>query len=281
MKLAVPIAAILAVGALAFAVGTAADAAVIIWVTENTDGSNPPSPDDVGWTDLLSAQGHTVSRRNMTSLDAGKIADMEAADLVMVSRDTNSGNYTQGSEVSDWNGISTPLMLMSQYLTRNSRWKWVNTGGTPNNSDGDLQVIETGHPIFQGVALGPGDTLDFASSQTPVTAASIGNGTLLATDDDNSNIAIALWDPGSEFYSGSGQTAGDYRVFFGAGVNGNNPKGAFNLTPDGEQVFLNAVDFLLPGQAIIPEPSTLLIWCGLASLGIGGWRRRRSDCRCE
>ena len=27
----------------------------IIWITENTDAGNPPSPDDIGWTDLLSS----------------------------------------------------------------------------------------------------------------------------------------------------------------------------------------------------------------------------------
>jgi len=277
MKFVAPIATLLAVGALVL-LGAPANAAVIIWVTDDTDASNPPSPDDIGFKNVLEANGHTVDRRTgrpWRSLDAGEIADLNAADLVIVSRDTDSGQYDDGSEPTVWNGITTPLMLMSQYLTRSSRWKWLNTGHTGGTNDGDLKIIDTGHPIFQGVALDPDDTLDIATSGTPRTGTNAGNGHLIATDADSSNITIALWDPGTEFYSGAGQTAGDYRMFFGAGVNGNNPKGGYNLTAAGEQVFLNAVDFLLPGPTIIPEPSTLLIWAGLLGLGICGWRRRR------
>ena len=48
---------------------TGAGAANIVWITENTDAANPPSPDDVGWTDLLTANGHAVVRRDVRDLD--------------------------------------------------------------------------------------------------------------------------------------------------------------------------------------------------------------------
>lgn len=274
------LAIILTIGFLLAAVGPA-QATTVIWVTDDSDGSNPPSPDDIGWADLLTAQGYTVDRRTgqpWRSLDAAEIADLNAADLVIVSRDTDSGQYDDGSEPTDWNAITTPLMQMSQYLVRSSRWKWLNTGGISGTGDGVLEVIDTGHPIFQGVTLGAGDTVDIATSSTPLgDATSAGNGQLLAIDPDNNGVAIAFWDTGTEFYSGAGQFAGGPRMFFGAGLDGNNPKAGYNLTADGELVFLNAVDFLAP-QAVIPEPSTfVLAVLGLLGLGLFGWRKRASS----
>ena len=251
------------------ALGAAAEATTIVWVTENTDASNPPSPDDVGFTDLLTAEGYDVVRRNMTVLDAGKIAEMEAADLVMVSRDASSGSYTQSGEVAAWNGLSTPVMLLNQYLVRRNRWKWLNTTSYPGTGDGVLEVTDPGHPIFQGVTLAVDDLVDIATSTTPAGGTSDpGNGLLLAVDPDNGNIAIVSWYPGQEYYAGSGQTAGGYRMFFGAGLDGNNPKGGYNLTADGETIFLNAVGYM----TTIPEPASLaLLGLGLAALA----RRRR------
>ena len=48
---------------LLFLLAFPAGGATIVWITEDTDAVNPPSPDDSGWTDLLSAQGHTVIRK--------------------------------------------------------------------------------------------------------------------------------------------------------------------------------------------------------------------------
>ena len=77
---------VLVIGLL-LAFGWAAHAEMIVWVTDNTDAGNPPSPDDIGWANLLTAQGHTVDRRTgqaWRSLDASEIADLNAADLVIV-----------------------------------------------------------------------------------------------------------------------------------------------------------------------------------------------------
>ncbi|MFW5693441.1 MAG: hypothetical protein ACOCWL_04425, partial [Thermoguttaceae bacterium] len=228
------------------AAGFAAQAGVVVWVTENTT-SSPPSRDDSGWTDLLAAEGHSVSRVDARNLTTTLIDQMNAADLVIVSRDTNSGNYVNGTEMADWNAITAPLMLQSQYLAGSGRWRWLNTGSNMGTGDGVLEVVDTVHPIFQGITLDPGDQVDLATSSTPLSGTTnVGNGQLLAVDPDNDNVAIAFWDTGTEFYSGSGQTAGGPRMFFGAGYNGSNPKGGYNLTAAGQTVFLNAVDFLAP-----------------------------------
>lgn len=56
------------------------------------------------------------------------------------------------------------------------------------------------------------------------------------------------WNAGQDYYEG-GPTAGAPRMFFpsGAGENSNNPvDGVFNLTSEGEIMFLNAVEYMLP-----------------------------------
>lgn len=264
--------ALVLIGALVFlAVPASAD---IIWVTENTDASNPPSPDDVGWTDLLTANGYTVQRRaDMKTLDAGKIADLEAADLVIVSRDTNSGAYDDGTEVTDWNSISTPLIQLNQYLSRRTRWKWFDGTNTGGSSSPTLEAVDPTHPIFNGVALDPSDQVAFSTSNTPVgNTTGVGNGTLLAIDPGNNRPRIVLWDAGTEFYSGAGQVAGGQRMFFSGGVNGNNPKGALNLTPAGEQIFLNAVDFLTGAPPPPPPPPSSYSEAVLADGPVAYWR---------
>lgn len=66
------------------------EAANILWVTDNNAGDNT-------FTDHLAALGHTVDIRDnaggtgMRTLDAAKIAALDAADLVIVSRQADSG----------------------------------------------------------------------------------------------------------------------------------------------------------------------------------------------
>ncbi|MFP6898992.1 MAG: hypothetical protein VCA38_20565 [Roseibacillus sp.] len=232
---------------------TGAGAANIVWITENTDAANPPSPDDVGWTDLLTANGHAVVRRDVRDLDVnpGAVTDLNAADLVIVSRDTNSGNYNNGGaggvEATAWNGLTSPLILMSSYLARSSRWKWFNNTGNPGHS-GNMDVLDPGHAIFAGITLDANDEFTAIESGnvnlTGSPLASAGNATVLASAPNGGNIWIALFDAGVEFYAGSGQTPAATRMWFSGGITNNNPKGGENFNAGGETAFLNAVTFL-------------------------------------
>jgi len=243
----------------------------VIWVS----GSTGDPDHDKGWTDLLTANYCNVSRKKYETLNASKIAAMEAADLIIVSRDTNSGAYDDGSEVGQWNGITTPLILMNQYIARKNRWKWVNNNNTPGTAK-DLHAEDTGHEIFDGVALDGFDNVDILDEsvgvgQLPrVNIGGTNNGTVLATPEGTTGQAlIVLWDTGTKFYGTGGQTAGGPRMFFGAGNNSNNPKGGYNLTAEGEELFLNTVSFMA-----IPEPLTMLA-VGLSLTGLGAYVRKR------
>jgi hypothetical protein len=225
----------------------------IIWITENTDAGNPPSPDDIEWTDLLSAAGHAVTRRNdIQNLDTNDAAlpDLEAADLVIVSRDTNSGNYSSNAtEIDRWNALTTPLIVMNPQVVRaTDRWRWFASGVLANATGFTIHVEEPGHPIFAGIALDANNQFDIADIgvTNPIASTTAGNGTILATDPGNANVWIASWSVGAEFWQG-GPTAGGPRIFFGAGagIDTDNPKGGENFTADGVKAFLNAINLLI------------------------------------
>lgn len=233
-------------------------AADIIWVTGNTDAASEPSPDDSGWTDLLAAAGHNVERWDIRTLDTDDFAldAMEAADLVIFSRDSNSGDYNNNAlERQRWNGISTPLIQMSSYLVRQNRWVWFGNNGVPLAGNTTMFLDVPDHPVFEGLTVDglgeitvvDGDEFGIPVEDFNLTAATdAGNGTVLGTEPFSGNVWLALWEAGVEFFDGSGEIAGGRRVWFGGGVADNDPKGGENFSADGEQLLLNIVDFLVP-----------------------------------
>ncbi len=243
------------------------NATTIIWVSDAYDDNADGQPDDQGWIDVLEANGYTVdtSFRNQEArtLDDTKIAAMNAADLIIVSRNSNSGDYaTDAAEVTQWNSITTPLMLQAMHIIRNSRWMWVDTTTLPNLSDSSIDIVEPSHPIFAGVPDGAQLLDGDVGPTTFVGISDMGNGTLLAQVAGEVDTSwIAEWQPGVEFYPGAGQFAGGPRMMFCAGTQEAAPttgRGVYNLTPDGEILFLNAVRYLTGGarvKASGPDPA--------------------------
>jgi len=215
-------------------------AADIIWVDEGAiQGFD-------GWRDLLEGDGHTVERMSdMRTLDDAKIDAMNAADLVIVSRDTDSGSYDDGEEIDQWNGLAVPLIQTSSYLVRSSRWQWLNDTTTPEIGATDNMLIVEDHPIFAGIGS-VGDEIAMANTATNLTGATDGgNGLVLATHTDG-RLWITLWEEtGTSFYDGTSQSPAAARMWFaaGEGINGDT-KGAMNLTKEGQAIFLNAVAYL-------------------------------------
>ena len=241
-------------------------AANIIWVSDAYDDNADGEPDDQPWMDLLEANGYTVdaSFRNQEArnLDDDKIAALNAADLIIVSRNSDSANYaSDATEITRWSSITAPLMLQAVHIARNTRWLWVNTESLPNLSDSSIDIIEAGHPIFAGIPDGAQITVGDVGPTTFVGITDMGNGTLLAQVEGQDATWIAEWETGVEFYPGSGQFAGGPRLMFCAGTQESAPdigRGEYNLTPVGEELFLNAVRYMLGGareQAYGPNPA--------------------------
>lgn len=249
---------------LSFCMMASANAATIIWVSGAFDDNADGEPDDQEWIDKLEAEGYTVdlSFRNAegNTLDDDKIAALNAADLIIFSRNSNSGDHIDGDEITQWNSITTPMINSSTHLIRNSRWLWLDTTALATLSDSAISIVDASHPIFAGV---PDKAQILDGDVGPSSFPSIndvGNGVLLAQVDGTGEVWIIEWETGVEFYPGAGQFAGGPRMLFCAGTQESAPdigRGEYNLTPEGETLFLNAVRYMLGEEqktASNPEP---------------------------
>ncbi len=272
--------------ALAFCLALPVKAVDIIWVSDGYDDSGNGVSDDLPWVDMLTAQGYNVDYQLVAigngywrTLDDAKIAALNAADLVIVSRNLDSGSYDDGQEITQWNSLTSPQILLSTHVARNSRWKVLNTADTPSGVP-VLQAVDSAHPVFAGVALdanGQVQAMTGGDGSFPGTA-DAGNGTVIAKRADTGAIWIATWPAGVEYYAGAAQTTGGPRMFFVAGTQevaatATAPaigRGENNLTAEGEKIFLNAVAMYAP----LPEPVYDVTSPGDAVLGVpndGDW----------
>jgi hypothetical protein len=232
---------------------------------------------------FLYSEGHCLDIRPnyWKNLDPNKIAELNAADLIIFSRTTNSAYYDDGDEKTQWNSLTTPLLQMNAYFARNSRWEWVNYWNTTNDTAAVyLKPVIPGHPIFSDVLLnvsGAGSTPypppehEIMSMIDPNVASGItsfidttnmGNGQLIAKPAAFEMGWIAEWDASVEFFEGAGEYAGARRMLFCAGTQEiqfvdpdtqeviTTAQGELNLTAEGLQIFRNAIAYLL-----LPEPT--------------------------
>jgi hypothetical protein len=228
----------------------------IILVSEALDNDADGILDDQGLADWLVGEGYNVDvqRGNWMVLDADKIAALNAADLIIVSRASNSGNYaSDADEISQWNSVTTPIILTNAYIARNIRWLWVDSETILNLDSPIMQAVLPDNPIFEGVAieadnivLAIDDTIGTGQSSF-IAPADLGNGTLIAQSIDGLPW-IVEWEAGVEYYAGAGQVPAAKRMMLVAGTQevGATPQGAFNLTADGEKILRNAIKMMLP-----------------------------------
>ena len=261
---------------------TALQGADITWVSfHDTDG---PSADaaaaglsaaaDIGYTDLLSANGHSVTRfPTHEPLTAGEIDQLNASDLVIISRSVNSGHYDPPT---DWNTqVTAPAIIMSGYLLRSSRLN-LTDGTTMVDTEGPLTLSadDPTHPVFDGITLDANTTLGNVLTENgalqrgiSINNANLANGTLIASSTEaatSGGPVIAEWQVGATLNNGE-VLAGPRMAFISGSreVDGvtSQTAGFFDLTSDGSAMFLNAVNHMA-----VPEPST----------GVLGWVRRRA-----
>jgi hypothetical protein len=237
----------------------------VIYVTDSPDVDADTVLDDQGWIDWLVAEGYTVDARRgywVEPLDPNRIAELEAADLILFSRGGNTANYDATGEAAKWNGLTTPLLDLNAYMIRNkSKWYWMNSNtGTKDSGSPTLFAVDPNHPIFAGVALDANDLVkvldpNVGSGNTSfISSLDVGNGTLIASSVSAAPMAwIAEWAPGVEFYTGVGQFAGGWRMIFMAGTQDvSSPQGAFNLNAAGQQILRNMMAYLIAKER--PQP---------------------------
>ena len=199
--------------------------------------------EDLGYIALLEAQGHTVNAVTgaWDNLDATGAAALNGYDLVLISRNTNSSNFGGDTNVRDnWMSVTTPVIVMSNFITRNTRLQLFDTGSFDENGSSDVTVVAPNHPIFIGVTVTDGKTGDLVNPAVPLHVSDVttaGNGTIYATDTGTGKIAIAEWAANTAAYTGA-EVALGRRMFFAVNV------GGYDLTSDGETLFLNAVNHM-------------------------------------
>ena len=233
------------------------DGADIVWVRQSR-GNHVPSWEEDEWLHLMEDGGHTVIAEGPFDTIDVNLADLEtlnSGDLVIFSRDSNSGDYnTTAEEVLFWtSGIGDPMIIFSPYVLRSSRWLMVDSTAIGDALE-PLEALNPSHPIFNGIPLdannqveiwddqifGPDDNIDIIQSST------VGNGELIAVESGTEFPWIVHWETGVEHYDGSGTFAGGPRLFFGLGSDDDpNSWGGKNTTPIADQILLNAIDWLL------------------------------------
>jgi len=237
----------------------------IILVSEFRDINEDGVQDDQALVDWLRAEGYVVDvqRDHWIDLDSGKIGQLNAADLVIVGPALSSGDYDDPNEPELWNGVRTPLMLMNTYLSRGSRWGWVDPNSIAVPVGPVAEAVAIDHPVFAGVALDPNVGAVMVvdpNTEIPLAVVSdVGNGIPIALALNGTAAWIIEWDLQSEFYGGSGQIAGGPRMMFVAGVQQTETTQGevLGLTADGLQMLRNAIEHMLllePSRASNPSP---------------------------
>ena len=217
----------------------------IIIVTGNAESER-------GYTEFL----QEIYRGNVeVNIDAGrynenlsdkKKLELEAADMVIVSRDLSSKDYNADSEF--WSGLRVPILNHNIKLARSNEhqlWDWLAGSDINTSAFTHLAVAYAGDEIFAGVDTSSGFVEIFASGKEidHSDQASAGSGTVVATC--NGSVVIARW-LGNEtlYYDESYYAPGAARVFFAL------PKNIYEFFGDAtEQARLmleNAVLSLLP-----------------------------------
>ena len=205
----------------------------IAFVTDDPTG-------DAGYITLLQDKGHTVEAEQgkYNNLDAAGAATLNGFDLVIISRNTNSGNFDV-SIAGIWATVTKPVLNMSSYVARSTRLQFFDSPNQDEAGGTKITVQDSSHPIFKGIALESDNTVAVTASNLHVIVSNdAGNGKLLGLTGDGSNATIAEWDANTAAYTG-GTVFPSKRMFL-AGTGG-----GFTYNDAGSQLFLNCVHYIV------------------------------------
>jgi hypothetical protein len=201
------------------------------------------------------------------------VAELNAADLVIISRTASSGGYaSDANEVAAWASVTAPMMSLSAWHVRSNRLQWVLSTTVNRTLDTYMLALETDHAIFDGVALEDGlvevvFTEGFADGyqgNCVIGGIDVGNGTLIGQSFSDETM-IAEWPAGIAAYDGADVVQAGPRMLFCGGTENASlsaelfPQGGWNLTDAGEQMFLNAVAYMISLNSVDPGTDGLVV----------------------
>jgi hypothetical protein len=159
---------------------------------------------------------HIDADRYDEDLSDKKKRELEAADLIIVSRDLSSKDYNADADF--WNGLAVPILNHNIKLARSNDhkyWDWLAGSDISTSAFTHLAVAYADDDIFSGVDTSSGYIEIFTSGKEidHSNQDSAGNGTVIATL--NGTVVIARW-LGNEtkYYDDSHYTPGAARIFF-------------------------------------------------------------------
>ncbi|GAA5484757.1 hypothetical protein [Haloferula sargassicola] len=226
----------------------------------------------------LESLGHTVTTGAYGAIDTNpsEVAALNSADLVIISRNTNSGDYASGAtEVAAWDSLTTPVLLGNAYIARNNRWSYVDTALIQADYGNDISApsgTATVHPLFAGLtpntiadpAISGLEKYSFSSSSDiPDGGTVMGDGMTIGVRNNISfqNVIVASWEAGG--MTGSGNPLGSDRYFYAL------PEDFSSFDANGVQLLDNIVD-----ATLVPEPGAAVLT--LTFFVAAGLKRRRS-----
>jgi hypothetical protein len=219
---------------------------------------------DTEFIDILENEGYNVVVKLAEYkgiLDASELELANNASLIIMSRNCFSGDYGGTEELAaQWNSISTPLLNLSVFSTRDIRWQWFNSSYVICAGD-TLKVPSSAasHPIYKGIETSGELKIYTETGSDYIYINNAGNGKVLAYNSNQKGIFIAEWNAGKPFYDGSAFTPAGKRVFFAAGGSDcgtaeGQTTSAYNLNATGKTMFLNIVNYMIPAATICKLP---------------------------
>jgi hypothetical protein len=180
-------------------------------------------------------------------LSTGKKAELESADLIIVSRDNSGTDYNADADF--WGTVDVPILNHCINLARSDGhkfWDWLAGDKSDTNPCTHFTVADANDVIFSGVDTS-GGTVQILSTGKDVDHSdqnSAGNGQLVATS--SGNVVIARWQGGESFY----YNGSDYGPVGGARVYFATPDKMYDFfdyaTQDAKLMLRNAILSLLP-----------------------------------
>jgi len=213
----------------------------IAFITKDVDESN--NLEEIEIISDLRKRGYTVDvgypNPNNIILEPDFDFTYEALndyDAVIIGRGVSSGDFQDAGAVEGWASVTSPVIVFSSYLMRNSRLKIANTSSAAREAaDGSTVDVDrvtnvkiVDHPVFTGVDMDMDgeigyltwfyDYLGYGADTFELNH----NATLLGTLNANGGpgdgtVYMAYWDGGTETYPGSGVVPMGARMYMQMG----------------------------------------------------------------
>jgi hypothetical protein len=207
--------------------------------------------------EFLEDEGYSVDVWEVARLGSEPQSTLDminARDLVVIGRAPHSSNFQQGIDKYTWNKkVQVPVVLNSQWIARNSRLNWLNSGDA-YHVEGiwdtiQAKILDPTDAIFGDITVPPADSIVGWSEQPEdlIRLDTTTNATILVTAADTNGVLVARIDPCVVFYPGAAVTekAAAPRTYFGFGNDNLGWPNFFPLTDDAKTVYADEINRLI------------------------------------